>query len=147
MSVPTSRKARYVNDKAPHSCRIYFICKGTHVCTREVSTSHNPTRIAPERIQSERVNRTPMQGKSMMKQFFSFPANRDRSSSQAVAVPQLARGSSDASSIFSADNSGGTSEGSAPTEENDYNDDADDGGFEELKRVPEVYVLLLLSQE
>ncbi|XP_031484504.1 U-box domain-containing protein 33-like [Nymphaea colorata] len=142
MSKPASSKAQYVEAKALPSCQIWFVCKGNHICTRQVATSHNPTRIAPWRIHSEKLSQSSTKGKSMIKQFFSFPAVRDQSSSQEVTVPQLGRDASGASSIFSSDDGSGASEWSAPTEEND-DDDVDDGGVSgELKRESEEMTLL-----
>ncbi|XP_039807948.1 U-box domain-containing protein 33-like isoform X2 [Panicum virgatum] len=41
MKIPKSRKARFVEQKADPSCKIWFICKGTLVCRRKaVQLSH-----------------------------------------------------------------------------------------------------------
>ncbi|KAF3793578.1 putative U-box domain-containing protein 53 [Nymphaea thermarum] len=135
MSKPASCKAQYVEAKALPSCQIWFVCKGNHICTRQVATSHNPPRIAPGRIRSEKLNQSSTKG---WLKFLSFPAVRGQSSPQEVAVPQLGRDASGVSSIFSTDDGSGASEWSAPTEEND-DDDVDDGGVNgELKMVSEV---------
>jgi len=41
MKIPKSRKARFVEQKADPSCKIWFICKGTLVCRRKaIQLSH-----------------------------------------------------------------------------------------------------------
>uniref|UniRef100_A0A453KSU9 Uncharacterized protein n=3 Tax=Aegilops tauschii subsp. strangulata TaxID=200361 RepID=A0A453KSU9_AEGTS len=41
LRTPKSKKAVTVQRKANPSCRIWFVCKGNHICTREVSEELN----------------------------------------------------------------------------------------------------------
>ncbi|XP_031484501.1 U-box domain-containing protein 33-like [Nymphaea colorata] len=47
MKTPTSKKAIYVNQHALPSCRIRFVCKGTHIRTREPYASLSSPAVTP----------------------------------------------------------------------------------------------------
>ncbi|KAG9441294.1 hypothetical protein H6P81_017148 [Aristolochia fimbriata] len=47
MRMPKSRKATFVSQEAPPSCQIWFICKGSLICTRETSSNGARVLVTP----------------------------------------------------------------------------------------------------
>ncbi|KAF3793588.1 U-box domain-containing protein 33 [Nymphaea thermarum] len=96
MKSPTSKKAIYVNQHALPSCRIRFVCKGTHIRTREPyaalsspAVTPSPTHSSPEML--ARLKKAMEEAQSSKKEAFQESQWRQQAEQEALEAIRRAR--------------------------------------------------------